>query len=83
MSWFEAPVDPKSDQWREHVIDKNVEYIHTLKVTDMDNDGASDVVAAEMHQSTDPDNVVYRNEGHARTWRKQILAHTGSHNLCG
>jgi hypothetical protein len=82
LSWYEAPVDPKNDGWIEHVIEKNADFRHTFKVADIDNDGDPDVVTAEMHQSTDPDEVaVYRNTGHALSWSKEVLARTGSHNL--
>lgn len=82
-SWYEAPPDPRSSGWTEHVIDSSVETVtHSLGLADMDNDGDLDVVTAEMHQSTDPDEVrVYINEdGDGVTWMKQVVAKTGSHN---
>lgn len=81
-SWFEAPADPKSNGWIEHVIENNVECVtHSLEVADMDNDGDLDVVTAEMHQSADPDEVrVYLNEdGDGVTWTKEVVATKGSH----
>ena len=83
-SWFEAPADPSSSEWTEHVIDSPIEtVVHSLGVADMDNDGDPDVITAEMHQGSDPDEVkVYINEdGVGLKWRKQVVATTGSHNM--
>lgn len=81
LAWFEAPNDPKTRAWREHVIDPSVSHIHTFKVGDMDLDGDSDVVTAEMHQTKTRRVTVYRNPGNARKWIPQVVARTGSHNL--
>jgi len=82
ISWFEAPIDPKSKNWPEHVIDTLLEKGHSLGVADMDLDGHPDVVTAEMHQSVDPDEViVFLNRGGALAWQKQVIAVTGSHFL--
>lgn len=82
-SWFQAPADPTSSMWAEHVIEDHIETVtHSLAVADMDNDGDFDVVTAEMHQGSDPDEVrVYVNkDGVGLAWRKQVVATTGSHN---
>jgi len=84
ISWFEAPDDPESGGWSEHIIDSPVEtVVHSLGVADMDSDGDLDVVTAEMHQGNDPDEVrVHINEdGAGMTWTKQVIATTGSHNI--
>lgn len=84
ISWFEAPDDPKSGDWSEHIIDSPVEtVVHSLGVADMDNDEDLDVATAEMHQGSDPDEVrVHINEdGAGMTWSKQVIATTGSHNI--
>ena len=82
LSWFEAPPDPRSGGWTEHVVDDSVDFAHSLVVADMDNDGAPDIVVAEMHQSPRKRVMVYFNEGNATRWRQQVVATTGSHNLC-
>ncbi|MGC8834179.1 MAG: FG-GAP repeat domain-containing protein [Armatimonadota bacterium] len=88
LSWYEAPKNPPSDKWIEHVIDSDVEYIHTFKVADMNLDRWPDVVTAEMAQSGyHPDKPsrkrvsVYLNQGKGVKWRHQIVANTGSHNI--
>jgi hypothetical protein len=81
FSWYEA-ADPVTGPWTEHVIDASVSYMHTFKAGDMDGDGDLDLVTAEMHQSSDPDEVsVYRNDGAGLSWTQVVVATTGSHNL--
>ena len=49
-------------------------------VGDINGDGAIDVVAAEMHQGADPDEVaVYINVGYGLSFKKQIVSTKGSH----
>lgn len=83
ISWFEAPVDAESPNWPERVIEADQETIvHALDVADMDLDGRLDVVIAEMHQGTDPDEVrVYLNQGGGLTWKRQVLSTMGSHDI--
>jgi hypothetical protein len=84
ISWFEAPLDAKAIPWTEHIIDENVEAVHHfVGVADMDNDGDSDVVSAEMVQGDNPDEIkVYLNEGgKGLSWVKQVIATTGSHSM--
>jgi hypothetical protein len=88
LSWYQAPVDSARGKWIEHVIDPDVEYIHTFKVGDVNLDGKLDVVTAEMHKSGyQPDKPsrrrvsVYYNAGEGLNWKQQVVATTGSHNL--
>jgi hypothetical protein len=83
ISWLEAPSDPKKEDWREHIISNSVEsVIHGLATADMNGDGATDVVAAQMHQGADPDEVIiYINQGSGLSWKKQILSIRGSHDI--
>ncbi len=81
FSWYETS-DPVNGPWTEHSIDPAVSYFHTFKAADMDRDGDLDLVTAEMHQSSNPDEVsVYLNEGDGLTWSQVVVATTGSHNL--
>ncbi|MBA7655971.1 hypothetical protein ES703_63884 [subsurface metagenome] len=81
MSWFEAPSDPKKENWAEHIIAEPVEcVIHGLVTADLNGDGAIDVVSAEMHQGAEPDEVaVYINRANGSSWRKQTISSKGSH----
>jgi len=81
MSWFEAPADPKTGNWREHVIAEPIEcVIHGLVTADINGDGMIDVVSSEMHQGADPDEVaVFINHNNGSSWKKQVVSTKGSH----
>ena len=51
-------------------------------IRDMNNDRCLDIVVAEMHQSPRKRVMMYLNEGNAAQWRQQVIAVTGSSNLC-
>ena len=82
ISWFEVPPDPEGGEWIEHVIDDSIDFAHSLAICDMNNDGHLDVVTAEMHQSPRKRVIVYFNQGDSIEWKRQVIATTGSHNLC-
>ena len=79
LSWFEAPVG-SAGRWAEHVVDDDLDFAHSLVVCDVTGDGLPDIVTAEMHQSARGRVLVYVSEGD--TWARQVVAETGSHNLC-
>ena len=81
LSWYEASADPKRGKWIEHVIDADVDFVHTFQVADMDNDADLDLVTSEMEQSPRRRVCVYWNLGRSLLWRQQIIATTGSHNI--
>jgi hypothetical protein len=86
ISWFEAPADPRSGDWTEHIIDASVECVmHSLQLADIDKDGDADVVTAKMEQGADPDDVsVYYNVGQGgrgANWVRQVISTEGSHEL--
>ncbi len=84
IAWFEGPKDPaRVPSWAEHVVDADVEAVHHfVGAADMDGDGAVDIVAAEMHQGEDPDEIkIYINRGHGLSWSKRAIATTGSHSM--
>jgi len=81
MSWFEAPSDPKKDNWAEHIIVEPIEcVVHGLVTADINCDGMIDVVSSEMHQGDDPDEVaIYINQENGSAWTKQVISSKGSH----
>ncbi|MEW5979605.1 MAG: VCBS repeat-containing protein [Acidobacteriota bacterium] len=84
LAWYQAPVDLETGEWKEHVIDDDVEYLHTFQTADVDNNGLLDVVTAEMQQSKGKRVTVHFQgigTGASRAWQRQVLAQTGSHNL--
>ncbi len=81
LSWLEAPADPTGGNWKEHLILDNVNYAHTFKVADMNNDGKPDVVIAEMQDSLKKRVGFFLNEGQGNSWKFQVVAKTGSHNI--
>lgn len=82
LSWFEAPDDIRRNPWTEHVVDDDVDYAHSLVICDLNRDGRPDIVTAEMHQSARKRVMIYWNQGAAGRWERQVLATTGSHNMC-
>jgi hypothetical protein len=82
VCWYQAPVDPRSGRWIEHVI-AQVDKCHSLQVADFDNDGDLDVFAAKMPniaQEAPHPVIVFINEGDALTWRQQVLADHGNYS---
>jgi hypothetical protein len=83
ISWFEGVRGGKG-LFREHMVADGIETVqHSIGLADFDLDGDLDIMAAEMHQSVDPDEVnIYLNkDGAGKSWRKQTIATTGSHFL--
>jgi len=66
----------------EHVADDSVDFAHSLVVCDADGDGQLDIVTAEMHQSPRKRVMVYLGGRGGTEWRREIIAETGSHNVC-
>lgn len=81
LSWFENPGAGVNGLWAEHVVDDDVDFAHGLVICDLGGDGRPDIVTAEMHQSPRKRVLVYANQGEDR-WERQVLAETGSHNIC-
>ena len=82
LSWFEAPTD-RREEWKEHVVEDRIETVHhALAVGDIDLDGRPDIVTAVMHQGRGPREVkVHLNQDRGASWKKLVVATSGSHNL--
>ncbi len=84
LAWYRSDT-PRSGAWTKRIVDGSVSFLHTFKTADMDGDGDLDLVTAEMHQSSDPDEVgIYFNDlagGREENWAQQVVATSGSHNL--
>lgn len=83
IAWYESPDDPVAGEWREHVIEADVEAVHHfVGAADFDRDGNMDVAAAEMQQGADPDEVkVFINGGQGGSWSKSVVSTDGSHSM--
>ena len=82
VAWYEAPADPTQPEWKEHVLEAQYDHAHASGIADMDNDGQLDIVIAKMHQATPPNDVtIYFNGGNGKSWEKQVVATSGSHNI--
>ncbi len=81
FSWFEAPADPRSPDWREHVVQATLDHAHGLALGDLNGDGRLEVVVAKMHQATAPRDVTVWWNGGDGSWRPQVVATTGIHNI--
>jgi len=83
VAWYEAPSDPASPEWAQHVIIPAIESVcHSLQVADMDGDGLLDIVTARMHQGAPPQEVmVLLNREKGRKWEKLVVSTRGSHDL--
>lgn len=80
VSWYEAPADPQTGPWKEHVVGQ-IDYCHTLLVVDWDNDGQPDIVAAELPRYDAPyPVVVFRNRGRGEAWSIAQLSDEGSYS---
>ncbi len=84
LVWYEAPNSkegPKQGPWKAHVIAEGVSHLHTFKTADIDQDGALDLVTAEMEQSPEGRVTIYYNLGKGLQWSAQVVGRTGLHNL--
>lgn len=83
ISWFEAPADPKSGRWVEHVIVPDIETVHHfVGVADFNLDGEPDVATAAMLQGTAPQEVaIHLNTGRGAGWTRQVIGTTGNHSM--
>ena len=83
ISWFEQPMDLNDEAWKEHILVDSVEcVIHGVGVGDFNVDGLTDIAYSEMHQGSDPDEVVVLiNKNRTTAWEKMVISEKGSHSI--
>jgi len=80
VTWW-TPSGSPTGPWTSRTIVSSVDKCHTLQAADVDNDGDTDVVIAQMHTSAKREVMIYYNlDGKATSWRKRVVATTGLHN---
>ena len=52
LLWAEAPLDPKTESWTEHVLDSSLDGPENIWAGDLNGDGNTDIVTGEMGTST-------------------------------
>ena len=81
IAWYRQD-DLESDSWSEQIILEDIEsVVHSLQAGDVDRDGDTDLVYAEMHQGSDPDRVALLENRLDHGWREWPVDDEGSHNV--
>ena len=79
--WFSAIDGDPTGGWKRNVLARSVEKAHTLQAGDIDGDGDTDVMFAQMHTSNDKAIIVAFNvDGRGKTWQYVVVDKTGLHN---
>ncbi len=79
ICWYKNPGKASEGAWDEHEIGY-MNYAHTLKLADMDNDGDKDLVTGELiiYNSPDPEGyhpvVLFLNKGDNLEWERQVIS---------
>jgi hypothetical protein len=83
LVWYEAPANPRSDQWIKHKIDPGVAWVHasSIQPADYDGDGDLDLCYAEQDQSSRRKDgkpgrrigLFYNLKGDGQSWRHVVL----------
>ncbi|MCC7207420.1 MAG: VCBS repeat-containing protein [Anaerolineae bacterium] len=76
---YPGPDDPTA-AWADYQVLGQVDFAHTLQAADMNGDGLTDVITAELEHSDDPDEViVFLNDGDGG-WSKRVVSGQGMHS---
>lgn len=79
VCWYKNPGNKTDGYWKEHFIGY-MDFAHTLKIADMDNDGDRDLVTGSLMLYNDPDPegyhpvVIFINKGNNLEWRRQVIS---------
>ncbi|MFO7671104.1 MAG: VCBS repeat-containing protein [Bacteroidales bacterium] len=82
ICWYRNPGEGFDSVWDEHVIGY-INYAHTLRIADMDNDGDKDIVTGELiiYNSPHPEGyhpvALFLNRGDNLEWEKQVISERG------
>lgn len=88
VAWFEAPEDPRQENWKPHVIHESGEEArgpyHSLQLADFDLDGDLDIFAGEMEHLGEPPHrwFIWENlhgDGSAFAERVILAKNLGTH----
>jgi len=79
ICWYKNAGKDFDKNWEEHVIGY-MDFAHTLKIADMDNDGDKDIVSGSLILYNDPNPegyhpvTVFVNKGNNLEWEKQVIS---------
>src|SRR5712671_4721507 len=77
LSWFQAPVDPRTGPWQANLIDAGLNKVHAFAVVDIDKDGLLDVAVSEYEPQSRL--IIYLRSG--SNWVANELGRDAIHNL--
>ncbi len=78
--WVEAPINPKTQSWSEHVVAEHLDGPENLWAGDLDGDGLTDIVSGEMGTSTGFDDgdsmlfVLFGRNADGTLWERRDLS---------
>jgi hypothetical protein len=94
LVWYEAPNDPRNENWKKHVVDATIGWVHasSIQLADFDGDGYLDINYAQQDQSkyrkdrSDTKQqlgIFFNTTGKGSSWRKQVLNQYPKHGAGG
>ena len=86
LCWYKNPASLTDvSHWEEHLIGY-MNFCHTLRIADFDNDGDNDVLGATLISVWNPYElndyypvVIFKNKGNSLEWEKQIISTNGAY----
>ena len=86
ITWLEQPENPESQEWKERLVDDQVNGIHGLLTGDVDQDGRLDLLATSARpKGPYPESLVWyrvpENPKQAGSWHRFVFAHRDAPGL--